>query len=149
MEGTMQDTIERTIQIPADIESVWVALTTAEGIRSWFGNEAEIDLTPGGEARFGWTEYEASSHAIVVDVEPPTRFSYRWAVSGSERADDGPSTLVEFSLVSTATGTSVTVVESGFASLPPEIYEQSIKENTSGWKAEMQDLHDYLAAVDA
>ncbi len=145
----MQDTIERTIEIPGTIAAVWTALTTAEGIRNWFGDEAEIDLKAGGEARFGWTEYEASSHAIVVDVEPPTRFSYRWAATGSERADTGPSTLVEFTLESTRTGTSVTVVESGFASLPPEIYEQSIKENTSGWKSEMQDLHDYLAAVDA
>jgi len=145
----MQDTIERTIQIPASIESVWTALTTAEGIRSWFGDEAEIDLTPGGEARFGWTEYEASSHAIVVDVDPPTRFSYRWSVSGTERADAGPSTLVEFTLESTGTGTEVTVIESGFSSLPPEIYEQSIEDNTSGWRAEIQDLHDYLVSADA
>jgi uncharacterized protein YndB with AHSA1/START domain len=145
----MQDTIERTIQISASIETVWTALTTAEGIRSWFGDEAEIDLTPGGEARFGWTEYEASSHAIVVDVDPPARFSYRWAASGTARADAGPSTLVEFTLVSTGMGTEVTVIESGFASLPPEIYEQSIEDNTSGWRSEIQDLHDYLVSADA
>lgn len=145
----MQDTIERTIHIPADIETVWEALTTAEGIRTWFGDEAEIDLKPGGEARFGWTEFEASAHAIVVNVDKPTRFSYRWAASGSERADTGSSTLVEFTLDATDTGTNVTVVESGFASLPAEIYEHSISENTSGWKAEMQDLHDYLVTIDA
>jgi uncharacterized protein YndB with AHSA1/START domain len=144
----MQDSIERTIHIPASIESVWSALTTAEGMRAWFGDEAEIDLKPGGEARFGWTEYEASSHAIVVNVDPPTRFSYRWAASGSERADTGPSTLVEFTLESTGTGTEVTVIESGFASLPPEMYDRSIRENASGWKAEMQDLHDVLATAD-
>jgi uncharacterized protein YndB with AHSA1/START domain len=143
----MQDTIERTIHIPVDIETVWEALTSAEGISLWFGDEAEIDLRPGGEARFGWTEYEASSHAIVVEVDRPTRFSYRWTAGDADRADMGPSTLVEFTLVERSGGTDVSLRESGFASLPTEIIEQSLKENTSGWKAEMQDLHDYLVAA--
>ena len=143
----MKDTIERSIQIPVDIETVWSALTTADGIRAWFGDEAEIDLRPGGEARFGWTEYGSSSHAIVIEVMRPHGFSYRWAASGAERADSGPSTLVEFTLSTTGVGTKVTVKESGFASLPPEIIEDSLRENTAGWKSEMQDLHDYLAAT--
>jgi uncharacterized protein YndB with AHSA1/START domain len=143
----MQDTIERTIEIPVDIETVWSALTTADGIREWFGDEAEIDLRPGGEARFGWTAYGSSSHAIVVAVMRPHGFSYRWAASGSERVETGPSTLVEFTLSSTDDGTKVTVRESGFASLPPEIIEDSLRENTLGWKSEMQDLHDYLVAM--
>jgi uncharacterized protein YndB with AHSA1/START domain len=142
----MQDIIERTVHIPVEIEKVWEALTSAEGISRWFGDQAEIDLRPGGEARFSWTEYGASSHAIIVDVDRPTRFSYRWAATGVERADSGPSTLVEFSLKIKDGGTSVHVRESGFASLPPEIIEESLRENTSGWKAEMQDLVDYLAA---
>lgn len=145
----MQDTIERSIEVPVGIETVWSALTTADGIRAWFGDEVEIDLRPGGEARFGWTEYGASSHAIVVDVTRPHCFSYRWAARGSERADTEPSTLVEFTLTSTDEGTSVTVRESGFTSLPEEIIEDSLRENTLGWKSEMQDLHDYLVAVTA
>ena len=143
----MQDTIELTIEIPIDIETVWNALTTADGIREWFGDEAEIDLTPGGEARFGWTEYGASAHAIVVDVTRPRFFSYRWTATGSERADTDPSTLVEFTLTGTDEGTTVSVRESGFALLPPEIAEDNLRENTSGWSSEMQDLHDYLAAT--
>jgi uncharacterized protein YndB with AHSA1/START domain len=145
----MQDTIERTVFIPVHIDVVWEALTSADGIRSWFGDEAEIDLRSGGEARFGWSEYESSSHAIVVDVERPTRFSYRWTAGGAERADTGPSTLVEFTLVGSSEGTKVTVLESGFASLPAEIMEETLKENTSGWQAEIQDLHDYLVAANA
>jgi uncharacterized protein YndB with AHSA1/START domain len=144
----MQDSIERMTHIQIDIETVWEALTTAEGIRRWFGDEAEIDLRPGGEARFGWTEYGASSHAIVVEVDRPTRFSYRWTAGDADRADDGPSTLVEFTMTERDGGTDVSLRESGFALLPPEIIEQSLKENTSGWKAEMQDLHDYLVAAE-
>ncbi len=145
----MQDTIERSVTIPAAIEAVWDALTTLEGIRSWFGDEVEIDLTPGGEALFGWSEYGSSSHAIVQEVRRPTLFSYRWVADNSQRVDEGPSTLVEFTLMSDGESTIVTVVESGFASLPADIAERTLAENTSGWKAEMQDLVDYLTADSA
>jgi uncharacterized protein YndB with AHSA1/START domain len=143
----MQDIIERSIHIPIDIETVWEALTSADGISNWFGDQAEIDLRPGGEARFGWTEYGSSSHAVVVDVDRPSRFSYRWTAGDAERADVGPSTLVEFTMIERNGGTDVSVRESGFASLPPEIIDDSLKSNTSGWEAEMQDLHDYLVVA--
>ncbi len=35
--------------------TVWAALTTAEGLGAWFGNEATIDLRPGGSAQMTWT----------------------------------------------------------------------------------------------
>lgn len=145
----MQDTIERSVTIPAGIEAVWSALTTREGIRSWFGDIVEIDLKPGGEASFGWSEYGETVHAIVQDVDPPTRFSYRWVAVNTDRVDTGPSTLVEFTLSTDGSSTEVTVVESGFAALPSDIAEKCLADNTSGWKAEMQDLVDYLSAAAA
>jgi uncharacterized protein YndB with AHSA1/START domain len=45
------DRIERTVDVAHPPEKVWAALTTAEGLSAWFGNEAEIDLRPGGSAR--------------------------------------------------------------------------------------------------
>jgi len=143
----MQDTIERSINIPVDIEVVWAALTSEAGIKEWFGDEATIDLRPGGEARFGWTEYGSSSHAIVETVDAPNRFAYRWTAQGADRADVGPSTLVEFTLEQVANGTLVSVRESGFAALPDDIRSKNLQENTSGWNAEMQDLYDYLTAA--
>jgi len=85
----------------------------------------------------------------VQEVQRPTLFSYRWVADNSQRVDEGPSTLVEFTLMSDGESTIVTVVESGFASLPAEIAERNLAENTSGWKAEMQDLVDYLTAASA
>jgi uncharacterized protein YndB with AHSA1/START domain len=145
----MHDTIERSVTIPAGIDAVWDALTTQKGIRSWFGDEVEIDLRPGGEAMFGWSEYGESAHAIIQEVHRPTRFSYRWVAVNTDRVDTGPSTLVEFSLSSAGATTIVTVVESGFAALPADIAEKRLADNTSGWKAEMQDLIDYLTAATA
>ena len=145
----MNDLIERTVTIPADIETVWDALTTRQGIENWFGDEVEIDLKPGGEAYFGWSEYGEAAHAIVQEVSKPHRFSYRWVAVNTDRVDSGPSTLVEFTLSSEDAGTVVTVVESGFAALPAEIAAQCLADNMSGWKAEMQDLIDYLTPATA
>lgn len=142
----MQDRIERTTHIPTDIDTVWHALTTSEGIRSWFGDTAEIDLRPGGEAWFGWSEYGDAFHAIVEAVDPPHRFAYRWTHASSVRADESPTTLVEFTLTEDTSGTTVTVVESGFEALPAEIRVQSFSDNTSGWQAEMADLVRFLTA---
>ena len=142
----MQDTIERSVTIPAAIGDVWSALTTREGIQSWFGDIVEIDLRPGGEASFGWSEYGETAHAVVQEVVPPTRFSYRWVAVNTDRVNTGPSTLVEFTLSTDGESTVVTVVESGFAALPADIAERCLADNTSGWKAEMQDLLDYLTA---
>jgi uncharacterized protein YndB with AHSA1/START domain len=145
----MRDHIEQHIHIHTDIASVWDALTTADGLRSWFGDQAEIDLRPGGEARFGWTEFDSSSHAMVEVVERPNRFVFRWAATGTEDVRSGPSTVVEFRLTSTDEGTTVTVIETGFASLPAEIAQRDFKENTSGWTAELKDLEQYLTGIGA
>jgi uncharacterized protein YndB with AHSA1/START domain len=49
------DRIERTIEVAHPPARVWAALTTAEGLGTWFGNTATIDLRPGGAAQMTWT----------------------------------------------------------------------------------------------
>src|SRR6476646_3395380 len=44
------DQIERTVEIAHPPAMVWAALTTAEGLGSWFGHAATIDLRSGGAA---------------------------------------------------------------------------------------------------
>src|ERR1700691_4043378 len=38
------DRIERTVELAHSPARVWAALTTAEGLAAWFGDEATIDL---------------------------------------------------------------------------------------------------------
>ncbi|MFG1997447.1 SRPBCC domain-containing protein [Actinoplanes sp. NPDC048988] len=38
------DRIERTLELAQPPERVWAALTTADGLGTWFGNSAEVDL---------------------------------------------------------------------------------------------------------
>lgn len=138
------DEIRRELLVEAPIERVWEALTSADELAQWFGDSAEIDLRPGGRARFGWSEFNSVSECIVETVERPSRFSFRW-----EAVKDTPveelSTLVEFTLRPDGDATRVTMVESGFAALPEDVYQDSIDGNTSGWDAELRDLSAHLS----
>jgi uncharacterized protein YndB with AHSA1/START domain len=142
------DTIERTITVARPIEKVWEALTVAEHLAQWFGDSAAIDLRPGGVFSIGWSEYDHRTEAIVEVVDEPTTFAYRWDAGTTE---DGTqwTTLVTFTLDEAAGRTTVTVVESGLSSLPDELYASTMKENSSGWDAELADLERHLSGVAA
>src|SRR5688572_4099280 len=89
--------IEREIVIDAPLEVVWGIVTEPEHVGSWFGDGAEIDLRPGGEAILSWEKY-GSFRARVEKVEPPHSFSFRWARPAGVEPRAGNSTLVEFTL---------------------------------------------------
>ena len=141
------DRIERTIEIAHPPARVWAALTTAEGLGTWFGDSATIDLRPGGEAKLTWSSGDAASLRIER-VEPPTAFGFTWGINGLPD-DDPRRTYVEFTLAPTATGTRLTVVESGFAQLPDERHRESFDGNTEGWGSELGELVEYLDGLAA
>jgi len=147
MEAVMAfpDRIERTVEIAQPPARVWAALTTAEGLGSWFGNEATIDLRPGGSARMRWND-GPTVEMRVERVEEPTVFGFTWGIYGLP-ADDPRRTYVEFTLDPAGTGTRLTVVESGFAQLPDDVYRKSYDGNTEGWAKELGELVDYLDAA--
>src|SRR5512144_2331753 len=146
--------IERETVIAAPVERVWALLTEAEHLGRWFGDAgAEIDLRPGGAISLAW-EQHGTVRGRVVDVEPPRRFSYRWAVLRDVPDADvaeGNSTLVEFTLHAEGDGTRLRVVESGFASLAAEAAKQSerAEDNREGWGIELGELRDYAERVAA
>ena len=73
------DRIERTVEIAHPPARVWAALTTAEGLGTWFGNAASIDLRPGGAAEMTWTTGDKASMRIER-VEEPTVFGFTWGI---------------------------------------------------------------------
>jgi len=58
--------------------------------------------------------------------------------------DEMPTTLVTFKLDDVPEGTRMTLIESGFASLPEHLRRSSYQENSSGWDEELVDLAAYL-----
>ncbi|MER6669408.1 SRPBCC domain-containing protein [Amycolatopsis japonica] len=139
------DRIERTVEIAHPPAKVWAALTTAEGLGTWFGNQASIDLRPGGDAEMKWDE----GHKAVMRVErveEPEIFGFTWNIYGLPD-DDPRRTYVEFTLAPNGGGTRLTVVETGFSQLPDDAHQVAFEGNTNGWAAELGELIEYLDAA--
>jgi uncharacterized protein YndB with AHSA1/START domain len=139
------DRIERTVEVAHPPDKVWAALTTAEGLCAWFGNEATIDLRPGGSARMTWNEEGFTAQMRVERVEEPTVFGFTWGIYGLPE-DDPRRTYVEFTLEPAGAGTRLTVVETGFAQLPDDVHRKAYEGNAEGWAKELGELAAYLDA---
>jgi len=92
--------IRREIVLDAPREEVWEALTDPERLEDWFANDVELELRPGGGARFRWSNGE-ERHATVTEVEPGEKLAFEWD-------DDGE---VEFTLADEDEGTRLVVTE--------------------------------------
>jgi len=140
--ATIPDTIERSTDLPHPVEKVWAALTDPAEFGRWFSQRASWELAPGAPMTMSWDEH-GTSVGVIVEVSPTSRFAYRWG-SEDRPLEDGQSTLVTWTLApSAAGGTTLTVVESGFATLynGPE----QIKDNTGGWREQFENITRYLA----
>ena len=139
------DRIERTVELAHPPSEVWAALTTAEGLGAWFGDEAAIDLRPGGAARMSWDDGHRAEMR-VERVEEPSVFGFTWQTN--ELAEDDPRrTYVEFTLEPAGPGTRLTMVETGFAQLSADAHKTAYDGNAGGWTSELGELVDYLNAA--
>jgi uncharacterized protein YndB with AHSA1/START domain len=80
------DRIERRVDLAHSPETVWAALTTADGLRAWFGEEATIDPRPGGVGRMTF----ASGLRVemrVERVEEPRVFGFTWQIPDLPKDD--------------------------------------------------------------
>ena len=139
------DRIERVVEIAHPPAKVWAALTTAEGLGSWFGQQVRIDLRPGGSAQMTW-DHGHRAEMRIERVEEPAVFGFTWHIYGLPD-DDPRRTYVEFTLEPAGAGTRLTVVESGFAQLTDDAFHEAYDGNTKGWASELGELVDYLDAA--
>jgi uncharacterized protein YndB with AHSA1/START domain len=135
------DRIERVLDLPHPPSKVWAAVTTAEGLGTWFGKQASIDLRPGGAARLWWPDNSVDLR--VERVDEPSVFAFTWPIDGLP-ADDPRRTYVEFTLEPAGAGTRLTVVETGFAQAPDGT---AYRGNSDGWGRELAELVEYLDAA--
>ena len=132
------DRIERTVVLTRPPLEVWQSLTTADGLSSWFGEKASIDLRPGGPATMtfaGGTTVEMR----VERVEEPTVFAYTWRLPDLPEGDPRR-TYVEFTLEPDGDGTRLSVVETGFAQLPVDTRRDTYDSHSVGWSRELSEL---------
>jgi uncharacterized protein YndB with AHSA1/START domain len=132
------DRIERTIRLARPPRDVWPALTTADGLSAWFGEQATIDLRPGGAASMTF------AGGMVVEmrverVEEPNVFAYTWRLPDLPDTDPRR-TYVEFTLEPDGAGTVLRVTETGFAQLPTDTRAETYDSHSEGWSRELAEL---------
>ncbi|MER7004195.1 SRPBCC domain-containing protein [Dactylosporangium sp. NPDC000555] len=139
------DRIERTVDLAHPPAKVWAALTTAEGLGTWFGNGATVDLREGGSAQLTWDSGD-KANLRIERVEEPSVFGFTWGIYGMAEGDPRR-TYVEFTLEPAGAGTRLTMIETGFAQLPDDQYRKAFQSNTDGWAHELGELVEYLNAA--
>ena len=153
MTAASTDRIEKEVELKAPRSRVWRALTTPSEFSEWFGVKLNGEFKPGahvtGRMTFKGSENAPDLEMWIDRVEPERIFSYRWHPYGISRDIDyskEPTTLIVFTLEDAGTGTRLTVVESGFDSIPASRRQEAFRMNTGGWKSQMEKLRKYVDA---
>jgi hypothetical protein len=74
-------------------------------------------------------------------------FSFHWhpyAIDPNVDYSQEPPTLVEFELEPTATGTLLTVSESGFDAIPASRRDEAFRMNEGGWTAQLTNIEKHV-----
>jgi uncharacterized protein YndB with AHSA1/START domain len=147
-----QNRIEKHIELKAPVSKVWKALTTPAEFGAWFGVKMETSFAEGKPAsgNITYPGYEHVKWQVVIEkIEPEHTFSFRWhpyaVEEGVDYSKETP-TLVEFKLKPTATGTLLTVVESGFENIPEHRRLEAFRMNEGGWAEQMTNIEKYVSA---
>ena len=109
-------TIERELYVEATPEIVFEVVSDPAHVKQWWSDDARYETVVGsaGEILFADADGGKVEAFTVVDLQPPTRFSFRWTHPAGEEAVEGNSLLVTFELVPQGEGTLVRFRETGF-----------------------------------
>jgi uncharacterized protein YndB with AHSA1/START domain len=145
--------IDRTIEIKAAPDRVWRALTNPAELSAWFQVTIEGEIAPGQEV------WMTSSHAgcagqrfrvRFVEMTPPVRFVWQWnpgAVDPNIDYSREPRTTVTFTLEPSATGTRLSVAETGFDEISLARRAKVYEDNSQGWSEVLVWLQKYAEAA--
>ncbi len=93
-------------------EKVWRALTDPVLLTEWLLPVVELELEPGAAFTFKTQPYpgwDGTVNCRIREIEARRKLSYAWAVGAMEI-----DTVVTFTLTPTASGTRLSLVQSGF-----------------------------------
>ncbi len=149
----MSDRIEKQVELNAPVARVWRAISDHREFGAWFRVAIEAPFAVGEVSRGHMREpgYEHLAwEATVEAIEPERRFAFRWHPYGIDpdiNYSGEPTTLVEFLLEPTATGTLLRVIESGFDAIPEHRRAEAFRMNDGGWAEQMRRIAAYLDAA--
>ena len=127
---------------PATISAVWRALTDSVELSEWL---MPNDFQPVVGHRFKFTTeprpgFDGIVQCEVKAVQPERRLTYTWVGGGID-------TVVDWTLAPHGTGTSITLVHSGFAGVRGFLVSRILG---SGWKSRvLKALGEHAARIDS
>jgi uncharacterized protein YndB with AHSA1/START domain len=133
--------IRRTIQLAVPRERVWAALTEPELLIQWFGEGFEVtSFEVGGTGRIIYEDFGDFPFEIT-EIAPQQTLAFRWSGIPADELDEH-STVVTFTLAGDESSSELTVVESGFESIPggTRYRRDRLEQNREGWDVELDEL---------
>lgn len=139
------DSITRHIQIEADPQRVWDALSDATAFGEWFRVKLDGPFVVGKttNGKMNYPGHEGVPWTSVTEMmEPLKRLVFRWpdCPPGEAAGPDTAWLTVEFALQPKDGGTLVTVTETGFAALPAGRHVSMLRDNAEGWEIQIANL---------
>lgn len=137
--------VEKTVNIDATPEKVWLALTSRELIKQYFfGTDALSDWKPGSTLIFQG-EWEGNSYqdkGNILEAEPGLllRYNYWSGFSGLEDIPENYS-VVTYRLKAEQKGTTLDLTQEGFAN------KEGLAHAESGWTMVLDNLKKLLEKV--
>ena len=133
------DAVSFELDLQHPPEKVWRALTDPALLAEWLLPVIDLKLEPGAAFTFKTQPYpgwDGTVNCRLLEIEPLRKLSYAWTVPFLD-------TVVTFTLTPTASGTRLSLVQSGF--------EPDQKQNWGGarygWKTMGGRLVDLLARI--
>jgi uncharacterized protein YndB with AHSA1/START domain len=133
------DAVSFEFDLPHSPQKVWRALTDPVLLREWLLPVVGLELEPGASFTFETQAYPGWDGTVscrILEVEPHRKISYRWSVPSLD-------TVVTFTLAPTASGTRLSLVQSGFK--PDQ--KQNFGGARYGWRTMGGKLVDLLARM--
>jgi uncharacterized protein YndB with AHSA1/START domain len=149
MDSSNTDRIEKTVLLNAPQSRVWQAIADSEKFGEWFGVKFDGQFAAGAAIR-GRISFKGNEHLMemwVERIEPESYFSYRWhpyAIDAGIDYSAEPTTLVEFRLKEAKGGTELTIIETGFDSIPKTRRAEAFRMNSQGWTFQAQSIERYV-----
>jgi len=146
------DQIEKRIVLRAPRSRVWRAIANSDEFGAWFQVKLEGPFVSGATVpgRITTPGCEHMTLEMFIErIEPEQLFSYRWHPYGIDPNVDysGESTtLVEFRLAGTDTGTLLTIVESGFDQVPVSRRAEAFRMHNQGWTQQILNIEGYVSS---
>jgi uncharacterized protein YndB with AHSA1/START domain len=129
--------IKHLLRIEASTERVYLALTTAEGIRKWWTKHADLEEFVGGTGQFRFN-YEKTVVTEVTILQLQKNELVSWQVVSSFRPEQ-VGTTISFVLKSDKSGTFIFLTQAGFKEA-----DETYALMTTGWAYYLVSLQQYL-----